>query len=135
IKLSPLAWEGKRSAIHLHVYIAVFVGGLINVFPLALIALRPGWVGTRHAIAVAQMLWSAVLIHLTGGRIETHFHVFRSLAFLAYYKDWRVIVTATITVAADHFARGLAWPESGYGTLSPEGWRFLQQPGWVPLED
>lgn len=135
VKLSPYAWEGKRSAIHLHVYVAVFVGGLINSLPLALIALRPGWVGTRHAIAVAQMLWSAVLIHLTGGRIETHFHVFGSLAFLAYYKDWRVLVTATVTVAADHFARGLAWPESVYGTLTPEWWRFLEHAGWVAFED
>ena len=34
-------------------------------------------------IAAAQMLIGALLIHLTGGRIETHFHVFGSLAFLA----------------------------------------------------
>ena len=135
VEFSPYAWEGKRSAIHLHVYVAVFGGGLINSLPLALIALRPGWVGTRHAIAVAQMLWSAVLIHLTGGRIESHFHVFGSLAFLASYKDWRVLVTATVTVAADHFARGLAWPESVYGTLSPEWWRFLEHAGWVAFED
>ena len=33
------------------------------------------------------MLWSGLLIHLTGGRIETHFHVFGSLAFLAFYLD------------------------------------------------
>src|SRR5262249_55564107 len=131
IKLSPLAWEGKRSAIHLHVYIAVFVGGLINVFPLALIALRPGWVGTRHAMAVAQMLWSAVLIHLTGGRIETHFHVFGSLAFLAFYRDWKVLVPATIVVASDHLIRQLVWPESVYGIANPESWRFLEHAFWV----
>ena len=40
------------------------------------------------------MLTSALLIHLTGGRIETHFHVFGSLAFLAFYRDWRVLVPA-----------------------------------------
>jgi len=43
---------------------------------------------TRHAIAVGQMLCSALLVHLSGGRIETHFHVFGSLAFLAFYRDW-----------------------------------------------
>ena len=46
---------------------------------------------TRYTIATAQMLMSALLIHLTGGRIETHFHVFGSLAFLAFYRDWRVL--------------------------------------------
>ena len=59
--------------------------------------MRPGWVGTRYVHRVMQMLWSAVLIHLTGGRIETHFHVFGSLAFLAFYKDWRMLVPATLT--------------------------------------
>src|SRR5687767_14635786 len=73
--LSPYAWEGKNRAIHMHVQIAVLFGGLINALPIALIFLRPGWSGTRYVIGVVQMLWSALLIHLTGGRIETHFHV------------------------------------------------------------
>ena len=133
--LSPRAWEGKVSAIHFHVHVAVLFGGLINALPIALIILRPGWSGTRYAVAVAQMLWSALLIHLTGGRIETHFHVFGSLAFLAAYKDWRVLIPATVTVAADHFLRGLLWPVSVYGTMSPEWWRFLEHAGWVLFED
>jgi len=40
-------------------------------------------------------LTSALLIHLSGGRIETHFHIFGSLAFLSFYRDWRVLITAT----------------------------------------
>lgn len=135
LHLSPRAWEGKVSAIHFHVHVAVLFGGLINALPIALILLRPGWAGTRYSVAVVQMLWSALLIHLTGGRIETHFHVFGSLAFLAAYKDWRVLIPATVTVAADHFLRGLFWPMSVYGTLSPEWWRFLEHAGWVLFED
>ena len=69
-------------------------------------SLRPGLPSTRYTIATAQMLMGALLIHLTGGRIETHFHVFGSLAFLAFYRDWRVLVPATIVVALDHFLRG-----------------------------
>jgi ABC-type dipeptide/oligopeptide/nickel transport system permease component len=49
------------------------------------------------------MLTSALLIHLTGGRIETHFHVFGSLAFLAFYRDWRMLLSATIVVLATIF--------------------------------
>ncbi len=85
-------------------------------------------------IAIAQMLTSAVLIHLTGGRIETHFHVFGSLAFLAFYRDWQVLITATVIVAADHYFRGLYWPQSVYGVLTP-GWRWLEHSGWVVFED
>ncbi len=80
------------------------------------------------------MLTSAMLIHLSGGRIETHFHVFGSLAFLAFYRDWRVLITATVVVAADHFFRGLYWPQSAFGVLSA-GWRWLEHAGWVVFED
>ena len=74
--------------------------------PLWLAFNRAGATLTRHVIAVAQMLSSALLIHLCGGRLETHFHVFGSLAFLSFYRDWRVMVTGTVVVAADHFLRG-----------------------------
>src|SRR4029079_1295922 len=98
-------------------------GGMISCVPVILAIRRPGDVLTRHAIAVAQMLSSALLIPLTGGRIETHFHVFGSWAFLAFYRDWRVLITATIVVAADHFVRGALAPRSVYGALQAEWWR------------
>jgi signal transduction histidine kinase len=81
------------------------------------------------------MLWSALLIHLTGGRIETHFHIFGSLAFLAFYRDYKLLVPATVVVAADHFIRGLVWPESIYGITNPEWWRFIEHAGWVVFID
>src|SRR5262249_30890004 len=90
---------------------------------------------TRQCIAVAQMLWSGLLIHLMGGRIETHFHVFGSLAFLAFYRDWRVLMTATLVVVADHWIRGMLWPQSVYGVLQAAGWRTLEHSGWVIFED
>jgi hypothetical protein len=128
---SPYTWAGKTKVVHLHVWIALFLGGAIISLPVALAARKPGAVLTRHVIAVAQMLMSALLIHLSGGRIETHFHVFGSLAFLAFYLDWTVLITAATTVAIDHFVRGLVWPESVYGITNPEWWRFLEHGFWV----
>jgi C4-dicarboxylate-specific signal transduction histidine kinase len=90
---------------------------------------------TRHTIAVAQMVFSALLIHLTGGRIETHFHIFGSLAFLAFYRDWRVLITATVVVVVDHFARGAFWPQSIFGVLAASPWRWVEHAGWVVFED
>jgi PAS domain S-box-containing protein len=133
--VSPLAWEGLASRTHPHVLAALFLGGLIVGFPIALALFRPGAVLTRHAIGAGQMLISALLIHLTGGRIETHFHVFGSLAFLAFYRDWRVLVTATVVVAADHITRGLVWPESVYGTPVGATWRWVEHAWWVVFED
>src|SRR5438132_34673 len=128
---SPYTWSGKAYATHIHIYTAVLLGGAISSLPIALALLKPGTRLTRHSIAIAQMLWSALLIHLTGGRIETHFHVFGSLAFLAAYRDWPVLVTATVVVAGDHLVRGLLWPESVYGIVNPEWWRFLEHAFWV----
>lgn len=132
--VSPFAWEGKTRVVSNHVWAAIVLGGLLSALPIALILLRPGWVGTRHVIAFSQVMWSALLIHLTGGRIETHFHVFGSLAFLAFYRDWKILGTATVTVAADHFVRGLFIPESVYGVADASIWRFLEHAGWVLFE-
>ena len=96
---------------------------------------RPAETVTRHVIAVGQVLTSALLIHLSGGRIETHFHIFVSLAFLAYYRDWRVLIPATIVVAADHAIRGLYFPQSVFGVLAVSPWRWVEHAGWVAFED
>lgn len=135
VLLSPAAWAGKAHVIHDHVYIAVGLGGALSGLPIALAIFRPGWVATRMTIACAQMFWSALLIHLSGGRIETHFHIFGSLAFLALYRDWRVFVPATLAIVADHVGRQLLWPESVFGVLVPERWRFLEHTGWVAFEE
>ncbi len=135
LTISPYAWEGRTASTHPHVWAALLLGGTLTSFPVVLAYLRPGAPSTRYAIAVAQMLWSALLIHLTGGRIETHFHVFGSLAFLAFYRDWRVLIPATVVVAGDHLVRQLVWPESVYGIANPEWWRFLEHAFWVVFED
>src|ERR1700733_878300 len=133
--LSPLAWSGVNSRIHPHVWLAIFFGGIITSFPVFLARTQPGKTLTRQVIAIGQMLMSALLIHLTGGRIETHFHIFGSLAFLAFYRDWKVLLSATIVVAIDHFARGMFWPQSVFGVLTPSAWRWIEHAAWVLFED
>jgi signal transduction histidine kinase len=133
--ISPYAWEGRARSLHIHVQAALVLGAVINSLPFWLIRKRPGWWLTPHAVAAAQMLWSGLLIHLTGGRIETHFHIFGSLAFIAFYRDWRVILTGTAVVIADHLVRSLHWPESVYGLANPEWWRLFEHAAWMAFED
>jgi PAS domain S-box-containing protein len=132
--ISPRTWSGTQSQVHLHVWAAVLLGALVTGVPVLLGMLQPGRVLTRHAIATGQMLMSALLIHLTGGRIETHFHVFGSLAILAFYRDWRVLISASAVVYADHILRGIFWPQSVYGVLHAPIWRSLEHAGWVIFE-
>ena len=132
--ISPTAWEGRSSSPHMHVWAAIFLGGAISLYPAWLGWNHPGRKFTRHVLGVAQMLFSALLIDLTGGRIETHFHVFGSLAFMAFYRDIPVLLTATAVVYVDHLLRGALWPDSVYGVLTATAWRSVEHAFWVLFE-
>jgi PAS domain S-box-containing protein len=133
--VAPLTWAGQSSQIHTHVWAAIFLGGAISIFPIWMTWAWPGATINRYVIAVAQMLMSALLIALTGGRVETHFHVFGSLVILSFYRDWRVLIPATLVVALDHFLRGIYFPYSVYGVLTASPLRSLEHAGWVIFED
>ncbi len=133
--LTPRTWAGEQSSLHVHVLAGIGIGLLLCVMPLTLIVLRRGDAITRYTIAAAQMMFSALLIHLSGGRIETHFHVFGSLAFLAVYRDWKVLVPATLVVLVDHLFRGIFWPQSVFGVLAASPWRAFEHAGWVVFEN
>jgi len=133
--LSPRTWNGATPTVHIHVWAALFLGGAISLFPVWMTRIFPGAAITRHIVAVTQILMSALLITVTGGRIETHFHIFGSLVFLSFYRDWRVLIPATIVVALDHFIRGIYWPYSVYGVLNASPLRSLEHAGWVLFEN
>jgi len=133
--VSPRVWSGTQSAVHPHVWAAVLAGPAFVLPAIAVALLYPARRLTRHVIAVAQILVSILLIDCTGGRIETHFHVFGSLAFLAFYRDWSVLATATVVTAADHLVRGIWWPQSVYGVATVSPWRWLEHAWWVVFED
>ncbi|MBY0277267.1 response regulator [Candidatus Binatia bacterium] len=132
--LSPRAWSGVESRTHVHVLAAALLGAAIVSLPIALAILRPGQKITRYAIATAQLTMSAMLIHLSGGRIEMHFHIFGSLALLAFYRDWTVLVPASMVVILDHTIRGAVWPQSVYGVVAASPWRTLEHIGWLLFE-
>lgn len=132
---SPLGWADKQFAPGGYLTLALLGGAVLTLVPFAVGHYRPGTALSRHTIAICQILWSSMFIHLSGGRIETHFHIFGSLAWLAFYLDWKVLVTATVMVALDHLLRGLVVPESVYGMLHSTHWRFVEHALWVAFED
>lgn len=105
-------------ALHLPVLLALGfaegappVGLLAGLVPLAAItalAIAPiGRIGRMLAATVGLSLCSALLILLTGGLVEAHFHVFFALALIALYQDWRPYLAALGGVIAHHTALGL----------------------------
>jgi len=132
---TPWTWSGGERSVHPHVWMALVMGGVLSSIPVLLVWARSGAAITRHAIAISQILFSSLLIHITGGRIETHFHIFGSLAFLAAYRDWRLLIPATALTAADHLVRGLFWPDTMFGDTAATSWRWVEHAGWVLFED
>ena len=135
--VDPALVAGGMQTISLQMWTAVLLGAAIIAPPLFLIVRRPGQTVTRHVIAICQMLSSALLVHLSGGRPETHFHFFGSLAFLAFYRDWQVLATATAVLVAEQFGLSAFLPESLYGAAAAtvSRWRWIEQSAWVLFED
>ena len=160
IVLQPLTWTGGSPYSpypHFYLALALVYGGLLALVPVALTHLpriAPGERLTRLTIAVTQMLMSSLLIHLSGGRMEAH--IFASLAFLAFYLDWQVLVAASAVIVADNLLRGIFLPHSFLGSavlsstalgstaLGPtllgstalssatvQPWRWLELTGWI----
>ncbi len=133
--LSPYRWSGQSNELYIHIWAAIFVGGAVTLFPIFMTYAFPGAAVTRNVIAIAQMLMSTLLINLTGGRIETQFHVFGSLVILSFYRDWRILIPATLVVGLDYFLREIYWPSSVYGVLAASPWRSVAQAAWVVFAD
>jgi len=133
--ISPRTWAGQFSSPHIHLWVAIFLGAVVHGFPAFLAIRHPGETLTRHVVAIGQMLGGGLLIHLAGGRVETHFQYFGALAFLSFYRDWRVLVSATVVSALDHFLRGIFWPQSIFGVVGPNWERALEHACWILYED
>jgi PAS domain S-box-containing protein len=133
--LSPHRWIGQSNELYIHIWAAVFVGGGVTLFPIFMTYAFPRAAVTRNVIAIAQMLMSTLLINLAGGRIETHFHVFGSLVILSLYRDWRILIPATLVVGLDYLLRGIYWPSSVYGVLAASPWRSVEYAAWIVFAD
>lgn len=134
--VTPQTWIGLTSGAIENGFIGLIFGGLFALPPVYFCIAFPGQKITRYLIAVAQMCFSILLIYLSGGRIETHFHVFVSLAALAFYKDEGVLWIASTVVLIDHGMRGFLLPMSVYGEAGGGiEWRFIEHGAWVLFED
>mgnify|MGYP002784289092 CR=1 FL=1 len=131
---SPLAWAGTDTSPHVHLLAALLLGGGSAATVACLVRAHRGELLTRLVVGVSVMAMSALFIHLAGGRIEVHFSVFVSLAFLVAYRDWRVLLAGTVTIALDHVARGLFLPRSVFGTDSVDLLRVVEHALYVVLE-
>ena len=81
---------------------ALLEGGIIAAFGI-LALLKPG--GRRLqsvVVALGLLTCSAVLVHITGGLIEAHFHFFVMVGVLSLYEDWLPFLVSISYVLLQH---------------------------------
>lgn len=94
----------------LYVWLGLVGGGLLG--GCVILALIPS-LGARIRAALTTgglIVASTLLVHLSGGYIESHFHFFVMMAVIVLYQDWVPFLLALISIVVDH---GLI------GTLAP----------------
>ena len=102
-----------------HQGVGVMHGGLeaalIAVFAWAASALRKvdrRW--STVAAALGLLTCSAVLVHLSHGLIEMHFHFFVVIGIVTLYQDWEPFLIAIAYVVLEHGVGGALIPGSVY---------------------
>src|SRR5687767_6111400 len=90
---------------------SLFEAALVALFAAAA-TFQPGLRrGARAGIAGAGLMTaSAVLVHLSGGAIEMHFHFFVMVGLITLYQDWIPFLVSIAFVAAHHGIAGVLLP-------------------------
>lgn len=101
--------------------IGVVIGFSVIAVPIFFSLSQPSSALSRHAVAIATQLMTALHIQQTMGMTEMHFQVFVMLAFVSYFRDWRVIVSATVVVALHHVLGYVSQVTGGILTVFEEG--------------
>ena len=93
---------------------SLFEAGIIVIFAAA--AANPSFSRRTRSIAAVLGLVSssAVLVHLSGGNIEMHFHFFVMVVLIGLYQDWVPFLLAIGYVVIHHGTIGVLDPGSVY---------------------
>jgi diguanylate cyclase (GGDEF)-like protein/PAS domain S-box-containing protein len=130
--LPPEIWQRRHHAMTTLVWLhagGLFVFGLtrgypawhmcIDTLPIATFAAAAGLRarGRRFRacmVSLGLLTSSAVLVHLTGGATESHFHFFVMVTVLATYEEWLPYLLAILFVLLHHGVMGVLAPSSVY---------------------
>ncbi|MEO8019764.1 MAG: ATP-binding protein [Pseudomonadota bacterium] len=127
-----LAWKTGMPG-ESRVLFTLILGGMLCMPALLFVRAAPYAAWVRHVMGVSQMCWSMLFMWLLEGRSDAQFHMFVSLAFLAFYRDWHVLGTATLAAICYPIVRIALLPDS-YVIGASAWWRIFDQTMWMGCE-
>lgn len=146
--LDDAAWRKRHQGIRILLAahaLGLLIFGLIRGFPPEHLLLEAGIPAMcavasgarrirRRAVAEGLTTFgliasSALLVHLSGGMIEAHFHFFVMVIVIALYQDWTPFLLTLLFVVAHHGFMGVLDPQSVYNHsaawMSPWKWAII----------
>jgi len=99
---------------------AVVEGGVVSIAGLVASWPRASRRFQAISVCVGLLTSSAVLVHLSGGYIEMHFHFFVMVPLMALYQDWVPFLAAIAYVVLHHGTMGVLAPSQVYN--HPAAW-------------
>lgn len=85
---------------------ALLIGVPTVILGWGLARTHPGALVTRLFMGASFMIFTGLIIHQNHGDIEAHFAAFGLVGTLLYYRDWRIIVAATVVIYLHHLVLG-----------------------------
>jgi signal transduction histidine kinase len=127
-----LAWNTALAG-DSRILVTLVLGAMLGVPALLFARADPHAWWVRQFMALAQIGWSMLFMWLLEGRSEAQFHLFVSLVFLLFYRDWTVLLTATVAAVSYPIVRIALLPEA-YVVGPSALWRVFDQSIWVVCE-
>jgi diguanylate cyclase (GGDEF)-like protein/PAS domain S-box-containing protein len=139
MRLQPEEWDQRHrwimGLLWFHVPVIVVYGtvvgnGLVHSVAESLPTALMGVLGSQVQInrrtramvtGLGLLLASAVLVHLSGGLTEVHFHFFVMLGVISLYQDWQPFLVSIAFVAVHHAVMGQVRPRDVFS--DPAAWR------------
>jgi diguanylate cyclase (GGDEF)-like protein/PAS domain S-box-containing protein len=134
--LPPEIWQRRHKAmttlVWMHV-VGLYIFGLargypvwhmaIDTLPIATFAVAAGLSRRSRRfracmVSLGLLTSSAVLVHLSGGSTEAHFHFFVMVTVLATYEEWIPYLLAIVFVLVHHGVMGVVAPRSVFDHAS-----------------
>jgi diguanylate cyclase (GGDEF)-like protein/PAS domain S-box-containing protein len=134
--LPPEIWQRRHKAMTTLVWLHVaglYIFGLargypvwhmaIDTLPIATFAVAAGLSRRSRRfracmVSLGLLTSSAVLVHLSGGSTEAHFHFFVMVTVLATYEEWIPYLLAIVFVLVHHGVMGVIAPRSVFDHAS-----------------
>ena len=101
-------------------------GGAVAVCAIAATVVGARRPGGPLLVALGLLTASAVVVHLSDGVIEAHFHFFVVVVLLTLYEDWMIFLFATAFVVVHHGIAGAIAPHAIFDHPGAEAhpWRW-----------